>query len=103
MNSEQGDTSSQKFKPWGIQVSHPGVVYSGPWNCPECYWDLEGLSPKWEKFIVGFSTNVPPNPHRTEENRIKDGYIGGIVVECPKCSQKFWFHITLQAMEIIYE
>lgn len=95
------------FRSFGISVYHLGVEYSAGWICDECDWQIEKFKfVEWRKFVVGFSRNAPKNPDRPEtpdELKTPDNeYIGGIVIECPRCSRKFWFHVTLMCMKMIF-
>jgi hypothetical protein len=100
MNSEQAGASPQEFESWGIQVGHPGVAYSRGWDCTECKWRIENYRMiEWQQFAVGFSKDVPENPDRSTETKMA----GGIVIQCPRCSKKFWFHISLELMEAIHD
>ena len=76
------------LKPWGESWS-PGIRMSIDIDCPSCGW-LFIMNRSLEKFnaVVGFSNQIP---FETKGLGIKI-LIGIIIVECPKCFEKFCFH-----------
>lgn len=73
---------------WGESLS-PEIPYSRELCCKKCDWSTYGSRPSWENFVCGFSTNCPPRPPASFTREV-----GAIIVECPKCFSKFWFHAT---------
>ena len=88
---------SEVIKPWG-QVYHSGIKYSDDWNCPSGDWgwlqsfDLLFPNDRY-KNVIGFSPNQPFLTHHIE------GSVGIAILECPKCFEKFWFHISTDKIE----
>ncbi len=62
---------------WGV-LWNESVPYASDWCCQHCGWECLVGKFDWYKFIVGFDagTWTPPK----------------IVIECPECFEKFWFH-----------
>ncbi|MEK7062413.1 MAG: hypothetical protein AAB946_00085 [Patescibacteria group bacterium] len=98
--------TKEDFPDFGISIRHLGVRHSDDWGC-ECGWMIEKryIFDNWKQFIVGFSTNPPETQMREDNEEIKNTvheYIGGIVIECPQCSKRSWFHVTLGVMRKIF-
>ncbi len=90
------------YREFGIFVGHLGVRYSAGWECYECGWDLTKFEiEEWKQFVVGFSKKVPETP-RIPIPEIPRDHIGEIVIECPQCSKRFWFHVNLIVMRNIF-
>ena len=45
------------------------------------------------KSIVGFDVDPPHG------SRVNLGSIGALVIECPQCYEKFWFHVSPRLLE----
>lgn len=79
------------FKTWG-DVWSPSMFHARDYHCV-CGWRSDALGggiadlPAQELSTVlrGFSKGG-------SHNRL--GFLGMIVLECPRCFEKFWFHIT---------
>lgn len=73
-----------EIRSWGKQY-HQGIRYAPDYGCPKCGWPHPMFPGGFEKVlahIVGY----------TDASTAKQ-QCGGIVVECPKCFTKFWFHL----------
>ena len=74
---------------WGESVE--GITYSVGLDCRECGWDFpqEVISSR-ETFncIVGFR-EAPFGGWSSEGTQRS---LGALVLECPRCFSKFWFH-----------
>lgn len=73
--------------PWG-ESWHPGIKMSRGLDCPSCGWSwLTGSLAKYNN-IIGFSDQAP---FETRGLGIKI-LIGILIIECPKCFEKYCFH-----------
>ena len=63
----------------------------------------------WFKYVIGFDPNFRGNSFRKIDDPRWFSYsagsrnnlvVGGVVVECPQCFEKYWFHITLGSYEV---
>lgn len=94
--------TKENFQDFGVSVNHLGVRYSAGWECYGCGWDLTKFEiEEWKQFVVGFSKKVPEKPLILIPEMPRD-YIGGIVIECPQCSKRFWFHVNPISMRHIF-
>lgn len=78
---------------WGAFYT-PDIRYVADWSCPDCNHDL-GV-PYLVNILVGFSTDMPKYSGN-------DNTVGIAIVECPKCFEKLWFHITDDLYECLQE
>lgn len=80
---------AEEFKSWGVNIYNNGVRYSKGLNCPQCGWDWwDELPEESGKYIVGFSINPLFLSFST------DHMVGALIIECPRCFPKFWFHVA---------
>lgn len=78
----------------------------------DCRWNIfnsdctgeEG----WFKYMIGFDPDFRASSPRKIDDADWRAYcgdnrhnmvVGGVVVECPECFEKYWFHITLASYE----
>ncbi len=78
---------------WGTFYT-PDIRYAGGWQCLDCNYDFG--YPNSVKVVIGFSTDSPKFTGN-------DKMVGIVIVECPKCFEKFWFHITEDLYECLQE
>ena len=75
-----------KIPSWGVHYTSD-IPLAKNWCCQNCGWEaLRNTST--HQHCVGFSKEVP-SPKICTSNRKKTG---GIIFECPRCFEKFWFH-----------
>ena len=89
----------QEFKAWG-QLYRPGIKRGDGSVCPECGWDMHESTaqlPSRLKAIIGFSLEQPATT-RAFLSDVKR--IGIIIIECPECFEKFWYHCTAEGYKI---
>lgn len=80
---------------WGEQW-HPGISRSKDWICDNCNWSwMRANSDTQDQCIVGWNPD-PPMPSNTRG-------AGMVIVECPKCFEKFWFHLEPICLECAEE
>lgn len=79
-----------KYGSWGVHISD--IPYSGNWCCKGCYYDFSPTN-RFLSCIVGFSTDVPG---LRSLGVVK---AGGIIMECPICHEKIWFHVNNALIE----
>ncbi len=74
-----------ELKSWGV-VWTEAIPYSARWECknPECYW-RPTLGMRLYDHMVGFA-------HEPIVKR-DQSIAGKMIVECPRCFEKFWFHV----------
>ena len=92
-------TEKQKFKAWG-ESYHSGIKRADGSVCPECGWDMYESTDKLRLrlgAVIGFSLEQPALTRGFEER------IGIIIMECPECFQKFWYHCTAGGYEVTQE
>ncbi len=68
------------------------IPYSSSWGCPHCqHFSIVGEEfGRMTKCVVGISEeNVPTELHSDE---FGNNFI--VIIECPKCFKKFWFHVN---------
>lgn len=82
------------WEEWGVKPTDDGVKYVGNFRCHRCYLRLtdksEGIN--WRKQVIGYSPYVP-NPIGVNPDDYNHNHDGGIVVLCPHCSARSWWHI----------
>ncbi|MBI2454355.1 MAG: hypothetical protein HYV54_02185 [Parcubacteria group bacterium] len=84
-----------EFISWGVKYSSD-IPHSADLRCLECRWSLARVESS-ERFIVGFST---------DGSLMKIPFfgvgkiVGGIIIECPECFSKFWFHVSEDLADI---
>lgn len=66
----------------GVRIG-PDVRYSPTWDCPGCGRRIHHQD--IHDHVVGFDKNPP-----FWSSAIS---VAAAVIECPKCFQKYWFHI----------
>src|SRR3989344_7813658 len=74
---------------WG--ESTEGIQYSVNTDCKKCGWDFLAKKLKSRKNfdqIVGFCQA----PFDRAESKGSQKSLGVLVIECPRCFEKFWFH-----------
>jgi len=83
--------AKDEFVAWGEKY-HPDIKYSSSWGCPcgKWGWFTGFIKDNPYGHVVGFSPEQPFPTHHEE------GSAGIIILECPRCFKKFWFHITLE-------
>lgn len=86
------------YRSWG-QVFNPSFRHSGGDACPSCLWELSGWAqdgtqlPKgYWTYVVGFTLDAPPSVW-------PDIVVGALIIECPQCFEKFWFHCTKEMLK----
>jgi len=68
-----------KIDAWG-QKYDDSISYAPSHSCPTC--GIKFYGDNFAIYIVGFSP-IAPTPKRD---------LGMVIMECPKCFAKFWFH-----------
>ena len=77
---------SQELRSWGVTWS-PDIKYSPNYRCPNC--DESYMSDRRrEEYIIGFSVDQP-----FVSSQMINTVIGILIIECPGCFSKFWFHL----------
>lgn len=74
------------LRPWGTQYT-PDIPRGGDWCCEKCFWPIEDED-NWDKFIVGVTKECPSS-----------NWTWAVVIECPKCHEKLWFHIASDVLK----
>lgn len=91
------NTQLEPLISWG--KTHDGNPYSAGWDCRECGWAfMQGARANYEQ-IVGLEILQEPADDAMYRlmnamSGVNDPKIGIIVIECPKCFEKFWFHVS---------
>ena len=81
------------LKSWGKAYNPLTTKRVKDFRCPDCQWDLldcktrREVCEKTNQSIVGFSSSSPAPS-------INNLSVGIVILECPKCSSLFWFHVT---------
>lgn len=76
----------EELKSWGVNYSQ-AVNYIQSYVCSDCDFDyLNFQRGGYYKHIVGFSPDPPFQP-------VNSNSVGLVIVECPNCFTKCWFHI----------
>ena len=74
------------WRSWGLSWNE-SFCRTIDWECRQCGWSYFSHNRvERAKYVVGFSTNQP-----FPSGQI--GIVGILIVECPNCFSKFWFHI----------
>lgn len=82
----------ERFRSWGVRWD-PSIQHTRDLCCPFCDWN-PGFEMKTRgPYVVGFDTDVPRSP--------LSGVIGGFILECPKCFEKFWHHVFPVSVELL--
>ena len=71
-----------EFKSWGERYS-PSLYHAMDLACECGHWGFDFIM-KIDQ-VVGFSLDGPPSSSGLD--------IGIVIVECPLCFSKFWFHV----------
>lgn len=81
-------------KSWGVSPLKAEISRTD-YKCPgkDCGWSIMSTGSK--KHAVGYSTD-PPYPSRAGGKEPK----GCLVLECPHCFTRFWFHIDLARINL---
>lgn len=83
----QQDVIGEVFQSWG-EPWNQSIRHSTDWNCDKCNWSFLDQHPLPQiQYVVGFSTNIPIPSHQHD-------VVGILIVECPNCFSKFFFHLT---------
>lgn len=83
----------KKFRSWGVTFSTSIIPYAANLACQNC-GKYNFLDPRGHyEQIVGFSLGDPWSK----------GNIGVIILECPFCFEKFWFHVRSESSLRLYE
>lgn len=83
---------------WGTQPDTDGVTHSTGLNCRECGWSAveQGRQPRLlAQQVAGFKSIAPIPGNR--------GRSHAIVIECPKCFSRFWYHCATLYATILAE
>lgn len=74
---------------WGerYNTSQP---YALDHDCPNCEWRPK-FPDVYSKFATGFDPNCPPSK--------RENWCGAMVIECPECFTKYWFHVNEDLLE----
>lgn len=75
-----------KYRDWGIDFRSSDIPHSREFRCLYCGWLYQTLDAY--ECVVGFRLlrRPPPLSYGGES-------IGIVVIECPKCFEKFWLHL----------
>ncbi len=86
-----------KWQSWGVFYTSE-IPQSKDWRCLECGWSFYDYEPTLDKyrFVVGFSTEMPC--YSTQY-----GIVGILIVECPKCFSKFFFHVQGLLLDMVVD
>ncbi|MBI4155800.1 MAG: hypothetical protein HY507_01035 [Candidatus Zambryskibacteria bacterium] len=82
-----------EIQSWGVSYN-PAMTHAMDYEC-KCGWSwiqaamAHSQGNRYEQ-IVGFDTNQPFQTARAAYS------IGIVIIECPRCFRKFWFHIELE-------
>lgn len=99
----------EELKSWGDGRGglDDSVVRSVDLDCPNCNWSpmacYKTTGEPWHRHIVGFTTDCPPS-QTLALKMFGFGYdvkerLGAVIIECPQCFSKFWFHLTEDGLE----
>jgi hypothetical protein len=85
-----------EYKAWGIAYN-PAFQRAPDYQCQNCGWEF--VSPYIRREItfaamVGFSPDMPTHPNKPK-------CVGILILECPDCFEKFWFHTTKEWLELL--
>lgn len=82
------------YKSWGVGIE--GVPCSKSWRCLNCGFDFDRGGRLLGSAVVGFSK---------EKWSISGPFerLGGIIMECPNCFEKIWFHVDKRLIEHLME
>lgn len=84
-------TSFKIPEPWGVSWSQ-AFYYSADYVC-QCGWNFMGVGLHKVQHIVGFSRSCPISGSKPSA--------GVVIVECPHCFEKFWFHAGISWLRVI--
>ena len=82
-----------EFLDWGV-MNNESIPHSLDFECLECGWKYKTVDAF--ECVVGFTLLRRPIP-----NSIGGEKIGIVVVECPKCFEKFWIHLQESSVQYI--
>ncbi len=82
-----------KLSSWGINYS-AALYHAGDLRCTCGFW----LEENWLDYVVGFSTQVPL-PASIGTHPLDK--VGGVIVECPKCHEHSWWHLSRAGVNMI--
>ncbi len=74
------------YRSWGEM--YQDQAYARDWQCPHCGWAWMEDS-EYLKYVVGFATELGRPPAFIGAS----SRVGGVIVECKRCFQKFWCHV----------
>ena len=83
---------SSELTDWGQKLPQGAKRCGGLGTCPECGYEYGDMIVDWHGLpnsfllqqVIGFSRHCPIS---------KANSVGVVVIECPKCFQKSWFHV----------
>ena len=94
---------TEKFiipKAWGATYNTAIKEHSG-WQCPHCNEracypeELLDNPHGLYRFVIGFSMEIPFGSMRSGIHRSDNQVIGSFIVECPRCFEKYFIHVTV--------
>jgi hypothetical protein len=78
---------------WGVTWTY-AIPHSIDHDCEGCgKWSFSGGAQEDINRIVGFE--YAPEPGFMSEK------VGKLIVECPKCGSKFWWHIRIDTVTVL--
>lgn len=81
------------LRSWGVAYSS-AMPHSATYDCPECGWGVgigQLIAKSMIPYMVGFSTVLRKN----------NEFPGGLIIECPACFCKFWFHLPQSNIDVL--
>lgn len=86
----------KQIRSWGVIWSE-AIPRAGDWRCQnsECRWDFNAEDDS-AQYVVGFTTDGAYPSSLGGEMRV-----GRIIIECPDCFEKFYFHVTADTVDSI--
>ncbi|MBI4120089.1 MAG: hypothetical protein HY454_01350 [Parcubacteria group bacterium] len=78
----------EELRSWGVSLTED-IPKSMDYECLDCGWGC-WITDAWKNgWAIGFDSDLSRGRVST-----KDYVVGQLIIECPKCFSKFWFHIT---------
>ena len=91
------DNNFKSLPNWGASLCD--IPYAVDYNCPSCNWsgNRKDFFNARADIIVGLSHNCPL-AGRSAHVPLEETRIGAIILECPDCFSKFWFHAKVMTV-----
>ena len=78
----------EELRSWGVPLTED-VPKSKDFKCLDCRWECWIMNALKNGWVIGFDSDLSHGRVSTRNH-----VVGQVIIECPRCFLRFWFHIT---------